>query len=75
MSAAGDAIPRRFLLDPDFWAPRLRRLEDEPRNLVQMPRADLARPGFEVTELRGAIDGESVSRWQVTAKIGFTLDG
>jgi flavin-binding protein dodecin len=29
---------------------------------------------FEVTELRGAIDGGNVAQWQVTLKIGFTLD-
>ena len=29
---------------------------------------------FEVVETRGAIEGESVSEWQVTVKIGFTLD-
>lgn len=30
---------------------------------------------FEVTEIRGHIDGASVQHWQVTVKIGFTLDG
>ena len=30
---------------------------------------------FEVTETRGAIDGGKVAEWQVTVKIGFTLDG
>ncbi|HEB61066.1 MAG TPA: dodecin domain-containing protein [Phycisphaeraceae bacterium] len=29
---------------------------------------------FEVTELRGAIDGPKVAQWQVTLKVGFTLD-
>jgi len=29
---------------------------------------------FEVVETRGHIDGDSVSYWQVTLKIGFTLD-
>jgi len=29
---------------------------------------------FEVTEVRGAIDGDKVSEWQVTLKVGFTVD-
>ena len=30
---------------------------------------------FEVVETRGHIDGGKVAHWQVTLKIGFTLDG
>lgn len=29
---------------------------------------------FEVTETRGQIDNGAVAHWQVTIKIGFTLD-
>jgi hypothetical protein len=29
---------------------------------------------FHVTEVRGNIDGGAVSSWQVTLKVGFTLD-
>ena len=29
---------------------------------------------FEVTETRGVINGGAVAHWQVTIKIGFTLD-
>ncbi len=29
---------------------------------------------FEVIETRGAIDGGKVKEWQVTLKVGFTLD-
>jgi flavin-binding protein dodecin len=29
---------------------------------------------FEVTEVRGAIDGQKVSQWQVTIKVGFTVE-
>jgi flavin-binding protein dodecin len=29
---------------------------------------------FEVVETRGTIDEDSVSHWQVTIKIGFTID-
>jgi hypothetical protein len=29
---------------------------------------------FEVTETRGQIEGGKVAHWQVTIKIGFTLD-
>ena len=30
---------------------------------------------FEVSEIRGHIDDGKVAHWQVTVKIGFTLDG
>ncbi|MCK5406568.1 MAG: dodecin domain-containing protein [Candidatus Krumholzibacteria bacterium] len=29
---------------------------------------------FEIIEIRGAIDGDKVSEWQVTLKVGFTVD-
>jgi flavin-binding protein dodecin len=29
---------------------------------------------FEVTETRGHIEGNRIAHWQVTVKIGFTLD-
>jgi hypothetical protein len=29
---------------------------------------------FEVAEVRGQIEDEKVAHWQVTVKIGFTLD-
>jgi dodecin len=29
---------------------------------------------FEVTEMRGHVEGEAVAHWQVTLKIGFTVD-
>ena len=29
---------------------------------------------FEVVETRGQIEGDKVAHWQVTLKIGFTLD-
>jgi len=29
---------------------------------------------FETVDVRGAIDGDAVSQWQVTIKIGFTLE-
>jgi flavin-binding protein dodecin len=29
---------------------------------------------FEVVEVRGVIEQDHVSQWQVTAKLGFTLD-
>lgn len=29
---------------------------------------------FEVTETRGHIEGNKVDHWQVTLKVGFTLD-
>ncbi len=30
---------------------------------------------FEVTDVRGHVDNGDVGHWQVTVKIGFTLDG
>ncbi len=30
---------------------------------------------FEVTEIRGTVDGDRVGQWQVTLKTGFTLEG
>ena len=29
---------------------------------------------FEVSEVRGVIEGDSVSYWQVRMKVGFTMD-
>jgi dodecin len=29
---------------------------------------------FEVTEIRGRLDGSKIEAWQVTVKIGFTVD-
>jgi dodecin len=29
---------------------------------------------FEVTEMRGQVQGDAVAHWQVTLKIGFTVD-
>jgi hypothetical protein len=29
---------------------------------------------FQVTETRGEIEGDKVAHWQVTMKVGFTLD-
>lgn len=51
MAASEDAL-RHMLLDPVYWRPRLERLDDEPHQLVQIPRSELSRPGIEVIELR-----------------------
>ena len=29
---------------------------------------------FEVSDIRGLLDGDAVDHWQVTLKVGFTLD-
>jgi flavin-binding protein dodecin len=29
---------------------------------------------FQITEIRGNVDGGAVSNWQVSLKVGFTLD-
>ncbi|HED65830.1 MAG TPA: hypothetical protein ENJ09_09780 [Planctomycetes bacterium] len=50
------AIPEdplhQLLLDPDYWKPRLEKLEASPPSVVRIPREDLSRPGVEVLELR-----------------------
>jgi hypothetical protein len=57
MGLTGDAS-RHLLMDPEFWRPRISRLEREPRQLAIFPRHDLSRPGIEVIELRlRALDG------------------
>lgn len=30
---------------------------------------------FEVVDTRGHIEGDRIAHWQVTVKVGFTLDG
>ena len=30
---------------------------------------------FEVSEIRGDLDGANIKHWQVSLKLGFTLDG
>jgi hypothetical protein len=51
MGLTGDAS-RHLLLAPEFWLPRIERLEREPRQLAIFPRSDLSRPGIDVVELR-----------------------
>jgi dodecin len=50
-------------------------LEDAVRNAVaRAARTVHNMRWFEVTETRGHIEGDSIGHWQVTVKIGFTLD-
>lgn len=63
-----------LLLDPDYWRPRLERLEARPRHLAIFPRPDLERPGIEVLELRlQAHDGERLSA--LLARSAFAQSG
>lgn len=51
-------------------------IEDAVNNAIQ--RAAKTVHGlrwFQTTEVRGDIDNATVKHWQVTLKIGFTLDG
>jgi dodecin len=49
-------------------------LEDAIQSAVTKAAATLENlRWFEVVETRGVIDGDRVSEWQVTAKIGFTV--
>ena len=50
-------------------------MEDAIRNAVARAAKTLRNMGwFEVVETRGQIDNGKVAHWQVTLKIGFTLD-
>ncbi len=51
MGLTGDAS-RHLLLDPEYWRPRLEKLDREPKQLAFIPRTELSRPGIEVVELR-----------------------
>ena len=59
MASEMEAALRRFFMDPDYWRPRLARLERTPKQLVLVPRPEDSRPGTELLELRlRAHDGE-----------------
>ena len=50
-------------------------VEDAIRNAVARAGKTLhSLRWFQVTEVRGAVDGTAVAHWQVTMKLGFTLD-
>ena len=51
-------------------------IEDAVRNAVARASATVRNMRwFEVTETRGHIEGNGIAHWQVTVKIGFTLEG
>jgi flavin-binding protein dodecin len=50
-------------------------LDDAIQNAVNKAAQTVRRMGwFEVDEIRGAINEGKVAQWQVTVKIGFTLE-
>ena len=50
-------------------------MEDAIRNAIERASRTLRNlRWFEVTETRGQIDGGKIAHWQVTLKVGFTLD-
>ena len=50
-------------------------MEDAVRNAISRASKTLRNlRWFEVTETRGHIENGSVAHWQVTVKIGFTLE-
>jgi dodecin len=50
-------------------------MEDAVRNAIERAGRTLRNlRWFEVTETRGHIEGGTISHWQVTLKVGFTLD-
>ena len=50
-------------------------IEDAVKNAVTMASKTVRNMRwFEVTETRGQIDDNQINHWQVTLKIGFTLD-
>jgi flavin-binding protein dodecin len=51
-------------------------VEDAVRNAVSRAAETLRNlRWFEVVETRGQVEGGRVAHWQVTVKIGFTLEG
>ena len=51
-------------------------IEDAVQNAISKASKSLRNlRWFEVLETRGEIDGEKIGHWQVTIKVGFTLDG
>lgn len=50
-------------------------IEDAIRNAVSRASQTIRHMRwFEVTDTRGHIEGNTVGHWQVTIKVGFTLD-
>ena len=50
-------------------------IEDAVNNaLARAGKTVRAMRWFEITEMRGAVDEDHVSQWQVTIKLGFKLD-
>ena len=50
-------------------------LEDAIQSAVGKAAKTVRRMGwFEVSEIRGTIEDRTVDQWQVTVKIGFTLE-
>ena len=50
-------------------------IEDAVKNAVTLASETVrSMRWFEVTETRGQIDDNQINHWQVTVKIGFTLD-
>jgi dodecin len=49
--------------------------DDAVRNAIARAAASVRQlRWFEVTDLRGEIDGDAVAHWQATIKIGFRLE-
>lgn len=50
-------------------------IEDATRNAVAKAGQTVRNMRwFEITDTRGHLEGNKISHWQVTIKIGFTLD-
>lgn len=50
-------------------------IEDAVANALQRAHKTIKKLGwFEVLETRGSLDKGKVSQWQVTIKVGFTLE-
>lgn len=50
-------------------------MEDAIRNAIRRAAATVRNMRwFQVTDTRGHIDGSDIGHWQVTLKIGFTLE-
>ncbi|MBM3991276.1 MAG: hypothetical protein FJ298_09770 [Planctomycetes bacterium] len=69
----GLQLRSRYLIEPNFWRPRLERLRATPRVLAFFPRPDLSSPLVEVDEWRlRAHDGERL--WGLRGSSRFHPD-
>lgn len=51
-------------------------IEDAIRNAISRAGQTIRNMRwFEVTDTRGQLEGDRIAHWQITVKVGFTLEG